>query len=134
MPNTKGCRMRVSLLSVLLSPPPTVSVATKGCLVKQNTINKTWQQPEYLTCPAFHTAATPCQQPNKNKNNKKRNKKTRLPQKSDKGLPGAADSVPDSVCSAPKIKHVEHQLCGVGAGAGAGAASSGRQAGSSSRQ
>lgn len=98
-----------------------VSVATKGCLVKQNTINKTWQQPEYLTCPASHPAATPCQQANKNKN-KKRNKKTRLPQKSDKGLPGAADSVPDSVCSAPKIKHVEHQLCCEGAGAGAVAA------------
>lgn len=111
--------MRVSLAA----PPslsPFVSVATKGCLVKQNTINKTWQQPEYLTCPASHPAATPCQQANKNKN-KKRNKKTRLPQKSDKGLPGAADSVPDSVCSAPKIKHVEHQLCGEGAAAVAAA-------------
>lgn len=111
--------MRVSLAPPSLSP--FVSVATKGCLVKQNTINKTWQQPEYLTCPASHPAATPCQQANKNKN-KKRNKKTRLPQKSDKGLPGAADSVPDSVCSAPKIKHVEHQLCGEGPGAGAVAA------------
>lgn len=134
MPNTKGCKD--ASISRSVSPFLCLSVATKGCLVKQNTINKTWQQPEYLTCPACHTAATPCQQPNKNKNNKKRNnktrQKTRLPQKSDKGLPGATDSVPDSVCSAPKIKHVEHQLCGVGSGAAAG--SSGRQAGSSGRQ
>lgn len=76
--NNKTCPTQKDAACESISCSPSVflcvCVATKGCLVKQNTINKTWQQPEYLTCPASHPAATPCQQANKNKN-KKRNKK-----------------------------------------------------------
>lgn len=101
-------------------------MATKGCLVKQNTINKTWQQPEYLTCPASHPAATPCQQANKNKN-KKRNKKTRLPQKSDKGLPGAVRTQCQIVSAQRQKSNMSSTSCVVkeqeqAAGAGAVAA------------
>lgn len=72
--------------------------------------------------PSPPPAATPCLTQIKIRIKKERNKKrTRLPQKSDKGR----SLGPDSVWSAPKIKHVEQQLYG---GAGAGAAAAGAAA------